>query len=247
MVATDSMATRSSLELMLDKLQQLDDQPNDIIPPPLPARPVSRARLPRARMPLQLDDLQGKKLQESDAKFDHFHKGDCTLVQYSVLIDLQIRVLRTEAKVRETKEENDGLKMQIKEMDKKWEQYEEKMKSLEKKWQDELTNIQECLVAADKNRASDIRFGPSDSTPRHYLDFKSRQVDEREVVNVEDNNDHNENTLHPQDELRKLKVKFKAWKKDYKYKLRDTQSSLKKTRIPETVKCQKNWWGRISY
>ncbi|GFQ01815.1 myosin-3 [Phtheirospermum japonicum] len=249
MVATNSMATRSSLELMLDKLQQRDDhQPNDV-PPALPARPVSRARLPRARSPLQLDDFQRRSL-------DHFKKGDWTQVPYTVLIDLRRRVLRTEAKARETKEENVALKMQIQEMDNKWEQYEEKMKSLEKKWQDELTHIQECLVAADRNRASEIRFGPSDSTPRHYLHFKNRQVDQHELVHVEDNNhrhnevglvEHDRNILHPQDELRKLKLKFKAWKKDYKYKLRDTQSTLKKIGNSETAKCQKNWWGRISY
>ena len=45
MVTTTSMATRSSLELMLDKLQQLEEQPPDTLPP-LPAR-ARRARPPR--------------------------------------------------------------------------------------------------------------------------------------------------------------------------------------------------------
>ncbi|CAA3005887.1 myosin-1-like isoform X2 [Olea europaea subsp. europaea] len=40
--------TLSSLELMLVKIQQIEDQPKDA-PPALPVRPVSRARLPRAR------------------------------------------------------------------------------------------------------------------------------------------------------------------------------------------------------
>ncbi|CAI9760300.1 unnamed protein product [Fraxinus pennsylvanica] len=40
--------TLSSLELMLVKIQQIEDQPKDA-PPVLPVRPVSRARLPRAR------------------------------------------------------------------------------------------------------------------------------------------------------------------------------------------------------
>lgn len=67
MVATNSMATRSSLELMLDKIQQLEDQPKDI-PPALPVRPVSRARLPRARRPLQLD-FHRRNSEENDASF----------------------------------------------------------------------------------------------------------------------------------------------------------------------------------
>lgn len=50
-----STNTRSSLELMLDSIRQRDEQPNDV-PPALPIRPVSRARLPpgRKRVPLRL-------------------------------------------------------------------------------------------------------------------------------------------------------------------------------------------------
>lgn len=59
------VATRSSLELMLDKLQQVEDQPSDI-PPALPVRPVSRARMPRRRKPLQLD-FQRRNSEENAA------------------------------------------------------------------------------------------------------------------------------------------------------------------------------------
>ncbi|KAK6124425.1 hypothetical protein DH2020_041845 [Rehmannia glutinosa] len=379
MVATNSMGTRSSLELMLDKIQQLEDQPKDI-PPALPVRPVSRARLPRARKPLQLD-FQRRNFEENDASFkltkkddffESFHEDDiaesngielleknpkdvaekgvsniqkcyrgyqircyykelrsgvialqsfirgenarrdyqyrsrslkaiiliqkqarkyikqrttktgpvedakdCTQVPYSVLIDLRKRVLRTEAKVREKKEENVSLKMQLQEMEKKWQQSEERMKSLEKTWQDQLTNIQERLAAGKKNRTSEIRFGQSDSTTqRHYnqnsdtitiiseipnrrsLDFSINSIyhHQRELVHGEDSFNHNEvgveqccHKLHPLDELRKLKLRFKAWKKDYKNKLRDAQSMFKKLGNSETVKGQKSWWGRISH
>ncbi|KAK6149848.1 hypothetical protein DH2020_017373 [Rehmannia glutinosa] len=283
------MGTRSSLELMLDKIQQLEDQPKDI-PPALPVRPVSRARLPRARKPLQLD-FQRRNFEENDASFkltkkddffESFHEddiaesnGDCTQIPYSVLIDLRKRVLRTEAKVREKKEENVTLKTRLWEMEKKWQQSEERMKNLEKAWQDQLTNIQERLAAGKKNRASEIRFGQSDSTTqRHYnqnsdtitiiseipnrrsLDFSINSIyhHQRELVHGEDSINHNEvgaeqgcHKLHPLDELRKLKLRFKAWKKDYKNKLRDAQSMFKKLGNSETAKGQKSWWGRISY
>lgn len=63
------MATRSSLELMLDKLQQVEDQPEDN-PPTLPVRPVSRARLPRARKPLQLDSQCEQNCSEKTKEED---------------------------------------------------------------------------------------------------------------------------------------------------------------------------------
>ncbi|GER53034.1 myosin-like protein [Striga asiatica] len=355
MVLTNSTATRSSLELMLDKLQrQTDDQPKDA-PPALPARPVSRARLPRARKPLQLDLHRRRSLEEIDAgserapmamadgpvSFDRFQKGknskdtpengilnlqkcyrgykircyykdlrtgviamqsfirgenartvrNCWIIKlkaiiliqrhirmyferrelkekqakaeqmklagksvnlgqvedievpYSVLIDLQKRILRAEAKVRRKKEENVGLRMQIQEMEGKWQQYEERMKFLEKAWQDELTNIQEHLAAANKNQASE----------RNCPDFIITSHDgQRELlINEEDIDQINEiglmqgcSILHPQDKLRKLKLKFKSWKKDYKIKLRDTRTMLKKLESSKTAKGEKTWWGR---
>lgn len=54
-----SMATRSSLELMLDKIQQKTEQKTEDLPPALPVRPVSKARLPpgkRAR-PIKFQEI----------------------------------------------------------------------------------------------------------------------------------------------------------------------------------------------
>lgn len=47
------MEKRSSLELMLEKIQQMEDQPEPgDVPPALPNRPVTKARLPRSRRQL---------------------------------------------------------------------------------------------------------------------------------------------------------------------------------------------------
>lgn len=71
-------STRSSLELMLDSLREKDEQLPDV-PPALPSRPVSRARLPSARraVPLNmqkfglrqdLNQIEGRKEGESGGK-----------------------------------------------------------------------------------------------------------------------------------------------------------------------------------
>ncbi|THG22940.1 hypothetical protein TEA_019557 [Camellia sinensis var. sinensis] len=48
---------------------------------------------------------------------------------------------------------------------------------------------------------------------------------------------------HPIDELRKLKLRFETWKKEYKSRLRETKARLLK-RHPEVEKSLRNWWGK---
>ncbi|KAL0353152.1 UNVERIFIED_CONTAM: Myosin-2 [Sesamum angustifolium] len=443
MVATNSMGvTRSSLELMLDKIQQRDAQPKDV-PPALPVRPVSRARLPRARRPLQLDferrnsagvgfESGRTKKEEYSELFHHEENAECNgfaaqsdhhvlkegvdlsdnskensegasniqkwyrghkvrcyykevrrgaielqsfvrgenarrsyqcrsrrlraiiLIQkhmrkyfehrvledqhaavislrsdilgcqdarrsngimhermprtdeagdnndlelaanpkklvklapnkspvtvdqdriqvpYRVLIDLQKQVLRSEAKVREKKEENTALKLRLQEMEKKWQQYEERMKCMEKSWQDQFTYIQKCLAAAKNNPAPGSRRAQCNSSQRHYdqnhdtstivsglpnggsLDFSMHsiihyQVDRHDLAYSEDCPEigHEQvcSKLHPQDELRKLKRKFKTWKKDYKNKLREAQATFKSSEILKLEEAKRTGGG----
>ncbi|KAL7130135.1 hypothetical protein ABFS83_13G113500 [Erythranthe nasuta] len=279
MVSANSTSTRSSLELMLDKLQLVDGQPSEnIIPPALPVRPVSRARLPRATKPLlQLDHLQMrrelvenskelvaekgisdiqkcyrghrirccyKELTRGAIALQSYIRGEnariqnrsrCneithehpsseiaaeTKVTYSFLVDLRTRVLRTEAKVRGKKEENDALNIQLDELEKKRQKYEERMKSKEKEWQDQFTYIQEYLAEAAKakNRDPGIR---NDNRSMDTITTRSM--------------DYNE-----------LKLRFKEWKKEYKIKLREIRSKFKKIGNSEAGKSQHKWWGRLS-
>ncbi|KAL8032702.1 hypothetical protein ABFX02_13G113500 [Erythranthe guttata] len=264
---------------MLDKLQLVDDQPSENIPPALPVRPVSRARLPRATKPLlQLDHLQMrrelvenskrlvaekgisdiqkcyrghrirccyKELTRGAIALQSYIRGEnarirnqsrCneithehpssepaaeTKVAYSFLVDLRTRVLRTEAKVRGKQEENNALTIQLEELEKKRQKYEERMKSKEKEWQDQFTYIQECLAdaAKAKNRGTEIR---NDDRNMDAITMRSM--------------DYNE-----------LKLRFKEWKKEYKIKLREINSIFKKIGNSETGKSQHmKWWGRLS-
>ncbi|KAG6416544.1 hypothetical protein SASPL_123976 [Salvia splendens] len=335
MVTATSMATRSSLELMLDKLQQLEEQPPDT-PPPLPVRPVSRAR--RARLPRppgrhshrngiaaashhilekkhEFGDLKGGaekgvckiqkcyrgyrvrccnwELKRGAIALQSFIRGqnarrgyerrcrilsatitiqkqgrkylelrsaslnpnqrrqreaektkDQTRIPYTSLVDLQKRVVRTEAKLRAKNEENAALKRRLLEIEKKWQQREERMASMEKEWQDQLTYIQECLAAAaKKNQSPQIRYSnrfqiPENGRGLHIpMNSNSNVVDEDDEVGEE----RVCLKLRPREELQKLSVRFKEWKKEYKNKLRKAQSTFKKT-----SKSHKNWWGRLS-
>lgn len=58
------MEKLSSLELMLERIQQMEDQPEDV-PPVLPTRPVTRGRLPRSRMKLQFSFFQRSDGEEN--------------------------------------------------------------------------------------------------------------------------------------------------------------------------------------
>ncbi|XP_031266663.1 myosin-2-like [Pistacia vera] len=49
--------------------------------------------------------------------------------------------------------------------------------------------------------------------------------------------------VHPDAELRKLKSRFEAWKKDYKTRLRETKVRLHKVANSEV---RRTWWGKLS-
>ncbi|KAK4347091.1 hypothetical protein RND71_033430 [Anisodus tanguticus] len=51
-------------------------------------------------------------------------------------------------------------------------------------------------------------------------------------------------TLRPNDDLQKLKVRFEAWKKDYKNKLREAKATIKQLGNSERGKGSKIWCGR---
>lgn len=53
-------------------------------------------------------------------------------------------------------------------------------------------------------------------------------------------------TVHPDLELRKLKMRFETWKKDYKARLRETKVRLNKLGQTEVDKTRRKWWEKIS-
>lgn len=52
--------------------------------------------------------------------------------------------------------------------------------------------------------------------------------------------------LNPDEELRNLKHRFEGWKKEYKFRLRETKSRLHKQGNSEVDKSRRKWWSKLS-
>ncbi|KAL8155076.1 myosin-3-like [Apium graveolens] len=163
---------------------------------------------------------------------------DCVHVPYCDVYELQRRVLKTEAALENKKEEKFGLLMKIAQFEKQWQQHEAKMKSMEKMWQEQLTCIQVSLAevasktqSAEKN-ANEITMVDSapllcDANGGSFSFFGESGSDENSV-----------------DELRKLKLQFETWKKDYKSQLHKTKATFQKLGTSKVKKSSKKWWER---
>ncbi|XP_042504196.1 myosin-2-like isoform X2 [Macadamia integrifolia] len=53
--------------------------------------------------------------------------------------------------------------------------------------------------------------------------------------------------LNPDDELRKLKIRFESWKREFKVQLRETKATLIKIGNSEPEKSRKKWWGSMKF
>ncbi|KAH7544217.1 hypothetical protein JRO89_XS15G0130300 [Xanthoceras sorbifolium] len=74
---------------------------------------------------------------------------------------------------------------------------------------------------------------------RHIFDDDAKAMVEVKAVSPASN-------MHPDVELRKLKIRFESWKKDYKIRLKETKVRLHKLGHSEVDKSRRKWWGKIS-
>jgi myosin-5 len=57
-----------------------------------------------------------------------------------------------------------------------------------------------------------------------------------------------EASLNPDEELRKLNVRFATWKKDFKLRLRETRLVLQKLgNLESAEKSKRKWWGKRTH
>ncbi|KAJ6842435.1 myosin-2-like [Iris pallida] len=104
-------------------------------------------------------------------------------LQHTDLQELQRRVMKAEATLRQKEEENLILKQQLQQYESRWADYEVKMKSMEEMWQNQMTSLQMSLAAAKKSLAADDMTslsGSVDPTPNiHYFGSVNTSVDFR--------------------------------------------------------------------
>ncbi|XP_055962017.1 myosin-1-like isoform X2 [Mercurialis annua] len=86
------------------------------------------------------------------------------LVKASYLAELQRRVLKAEAALREKEEENDILHQRLQQYESRWSEYELKMKSMEEVWQKQMRSLQSSLSIAKKSLAIDDSERNSDAS-----------------------------------------------------------------------------------
>ncbi|GAV72279.1 Myosin_head domain-containing protein/IQ domain-containing protein, partial [Cephalotus follicularis] len=90
--------------------------------------------------------------------------SDEVLVKASFLAQLQRRVLKAEAALREKEEENDILHQRLQQYESRWSEYELKMKSMEEVWQKQMRSLQSSLSIAKKSLAIDDSERNSDAS-----------------------------------------------------------------------------------
>lgn len=86
------------------------------------------------------------------------------LLKASVLAELQRRVLKAEAALRDKEEENDILHQRLQQYETRWSEYELKMKSMEEVWQKQMRSLQSSLSIAKKSLAVDDTERKSDAS-----------------------------------------------------------------------------------
>lgn len=92
------------------------------------------------------------------------NESDEVLVKSSFLAELQRRVLKAEAALREKEEENDILHQRLQQYESRWSEYELKMKSMEEVWQKQMRSLQSSLSIAKKSLAVDDSERNSDAS-----------------------------------------------------------------------------------
>ncbi|GFQ02214.1 myosin-1 [Phtheirospermum japonicum] len=206
------------------------------------------------------------------------NESEQVLVNSSFLADLQRRVLRGESALRDKDEENDILRQRLQQFENRWSEYEQKMKSMEETWQKQMRSLQSRLSIAKKSSFSfddGIDDDGDDTSSSSVLSTHHRsasaaglsvigrlaqEFEQRSQVFgddakflVEVKAGKAEASLDPDNELRRLKHMFEAWKKDYGARLRETKVILNKLGSAgeeqgeegsAADKLRKRWWGR---
>ncbi|GFS39646.1 myosin 1 [Actinidia rufa] len=187
------------------------------------------------------------------------NESDEVLVKSPFLAELQRRVLKAEAALREKEEENDILHQRLQQYESRWSEYELKMKCMEEVWQKQMRSLQSSLSIAKKSLAIDDSERNSDASVNDDSwdtgsNFKGPESNGLRPVSaglsvISRLAEEFEQRSQVFGDDAKFLVEVKsgsAWKKDYGTRLRETKVILHKLGNEEGSgdKARKKWWGR---
>nr|CAD1836232.1 unnamed protein product [Ananas comosus var. bracteatus] len=95
------------------------------------------------------------------------------LIKASVLAELQRRILKAEAALKQKEEENDLLHQRLHQYESRWSEYEQKMHSMEEVWQKQMRSLQSSLSIAKRSLAMDDQDRSSDTSMDQQLSWDS--------------------------------------------------------------------------
>ncbi|KAF8391408.1 hypothetical protein HHK36_023712 [Tetracentron sinense] len=103
------------------------------------------------------------------------------------------------------------------------------------------------------NRTSDAGTGRMSNGGLNAVSHLVKEFEQRKQVFDEDagflvevKSGQLVSSRNPNDELRKLKLRFESWKKEYKVRLRETKVTIQRLGHSEAEKSHKKWWGKRS-
>ncbi|XP_071718789.1 myosin-2-like [Rutidosis leptorrhynchoides] len=174
--------------------------------------------------------IENMRETNDDIHNENVKSEEHVMVSKSYIHDLEQQVLKTEAALQHKKHENSILELRIQQIDRKWELHKAKMHLKEKVWQDEYKSIQMNLASARERMSKEITRVPrSHAQCQENVKKKLtiRQILERQESDYGFRVDVMLNSRKAQEqEFRKLKSRFKAWKTEFKARLYDIKKTL---------------------
>lgn len=196
-----------------------------------------------------------------------FYDTDQVLVKASVLVDLQQRVLKAEAEVKQKQEENESLQKDLDEYNKKWLENETNFRLMEEHWQKQMDSLQTNFSllkkkmifkgGSERNRFSwgSFTMNESKSNRRDTINGLTNEFAQRTESLLDNanslmdmNSNQTDGSSTPQQDLKKLKITFDTWKKDFDSRLKETKVNVDKFGNDENgqdIRKKKKWWGRL--
>ncbi|KAK8542709.1 hypothetical protein V6N13_136735 [Hibiscus sabdariffa] len=239
-----------SRRTMSRKNSKVKDIPNE--------QPSAMAEL--QRRVLDVESTLGQKEQENATLREQVQQANMQKEQENATLREQVQQANMQKE-----QENATLREQLQQYEVKMQKEQEKMKKMEETLQKKIASLQASLAAAKRSDGSDgqPRRGELDSKDNVSMQPRTLGGNKPDVGGIENGvsglakefeqqkqtfeddmskMDPNSNSY---EELRKLKRSFRAWKKDYKMRLKEMKAKIpKQGGQKEQDKTRKTWWPK---